>query len=275
MVRGKEAVYVSERGWELLAYGPIVMSLLLIGAAALVLLGPSVGGPLGDLHRSLGDMLAGDDHVPVDQVAPAALARGWLPPLAGDAASAPPRRTVPLRTSAALPETCGVIRFDASLGIERGYLSFSRFNMVTDTSPYGQRDPLTVWKLVQFGGILLEHVDAKAGHAVAIPVDQQVNLLISDPFTEELLLSAEWQVDEIEVRGPYASINAGLATNLTAVRVNNAVDSPTLERFASDGKGILVMHWAHSTDVAPALAAGEAIYAAVTGMMYPEHCVCR
>jgi hypothetical protein len=168
-----------------------------------------------------------------------------------------------------------VIHFEASLGIERGYVSFSRFNMVTDTDPYGQRDPLTVWKLVQFGGFSFGEAGAGAGDAVAFPVDQQVNLLISDPFTEEMLLSAKWQVDAIEARGRHASINAALTANLSAVGVNNAVDSPVLNHLSRDSEGILVMHWTHSTDIASALADGEPVYVPVTGVMYPAGCVDR
>jgi hypothetical protein len=269
---------MSERGWELLVYGPIVLSLLLIGAGALVLLGPLAGGPLGDLHRYLGDMLAGDDRVRFDATTPVVLAREERPAVALVLSSiggstAPLVPVLPAHAEAVPPETCGVIHFQGSLGIERGYLSFSRFNMVTDTDPYGQRDPLTVWKLIQFGGFSLGEVGAGTGHAVAVPVDQEVNLLISDPFSEEMLLSAKWQIGAIEVRGRYVSINAALATNLTAIGVNNAIDSPVLDCFARDSEGILVMHWVHSVDVAPAIAAGEPVYAAVTGMMYPEHCL--
>ena len=114
-----------------------------------------------------------------------------------------------------------------------------------------------------------------ADRAASIPVNETKNLLVSDPFSGELLFSAKWRVEAIEARGRYGSINAGLATNLSALGVNNAIDSPTLNSFAEASEGVLVMRFESDRDIAPALRAGEPVYGAVTGTMYPGHCIHR
>ena len=268
-----------ERAWGLTTYGPIVLALILLAEGTLILLGPLTGGPLGDVHDALRDVYAHDDRVVVDPVQPAILV-DTLPPSsplqlpADDDTVA----SVPVGPSALLTSTtsvsCAALRFEASLGIdEQGYVSFGRFNMVSDTDPHGRSDPLTQWKLLRFGGfpIRMEAIDAVP--AVTIPVNQTVNLLISDPYTEDMLLSAKWEIKEIEVRGRYASINAALERNLSAVGTNNAIDSPTLESFSRDGRATLTMGFAHTADIAPALKAGEPVYAAVTGTLYPAFCL--
>jgi hypothetical protein len=270
-----------ERASELLVYGPIVALLLLIALAILLLAAPLIGGGLGELHSALRDMLADDDHVPVDLYTPANL---------GGAQRAPrPRRlpsfedtTIPLLP--VLPEwparahlrvsdiSCAAIHFEASLGIERGYLSFGRFNVVSGTDPYGTSDPLTQWKLFQFGGLQIQTRGIAAVPSASIQVDQTANIRISDPYTDVPLLSAKWQVDAIEAWGRSASINADLVPNLSALGINNAIESPTLDRFASESRGVLVMGFEHTVDIAPALAAGEPVYASAQGTVYPESC---
>ena len=127
--------------------------------------------------------------------------------------------------------------------------------------------------MIQFDGFDLDVPEQGTDRSLAVPVDQTVNLLISDPFTEELLFSARWHVDTLAVRGPQASVNAWLDANLSDIRVNNTVASPTLDRFAGETSGVLVMHLLHTEDIAPALRAGEPIYATVSGTVHPESCV--
>jgi hypothetical protein len=258
----------------LLVYGPIVFSLILIAEGALILIGPLVGGPIGYLSSAMRDVYADDDRLSVDPVEPVALV-GAEPSMLklNDVAEGGTTVELPVEPiDLSADERCTVLHYEASLGIDKGYVSFGRFNVVSDTDPYGQSDSLTQWKLLQFGGfpIKLEAVDR--ADAVSIPVKKTVNLLISDPYSEEMLFSAKWQIDTIEVRGRHVSINADLATNLSGIGVNNAIDSPTLESFARDGRGVLVMGFSHSADVVSRLQAGQPVYAPVSGVMYPAAC---
>jgi hypothetical protein len=270
---------MKERAWELMTYGPILLALILLAEGTLILVGPLTGGPLGVIHDTLRDVYADDDRVAVDPVQPAILV-DTLPPssllqLPADgetAAGIPAGPSSPL--ALATSTSCAALRFEASVGInEEGYVSFGRFNMVSDTDPHGHADPLTQWKLLQFGGfpIRMDAVDAEP--ATTIPVNHTVNLLISDPYTQDMLLSAKWEIKAIEVRGRYASINAALERNLSGVGTNNTIDSPTLESFSRDGRAALTMGFAHTGDIAPALKAGEPVYAAVTGTLYPAFCL--
>ena len=262
---------------DLVVFGPIVMLLVLIAMGALILLAPSAGGTFGDMHSALRDRFAGDDLVYADLASPVALAGAQGSPqpprLPSEKETAlPALLALPAPPTSTLGVPCAALYFEASMGIESSYLSFGRFNVVSDTDPYGRRDVLTSWKLLQFGGFSLSTEALARAWSASIPVHETVNLLISDPFTQEMLFSAKWRIDAIEVRGQYASINAELGVNLDSIGVNNAIDSPTLDSFAEGSRGVLVMRFEHTEDIAPALAAGEPVYAPVMGTMYPEHC---
>lgn len=266
------------QAWELAAYGPILMALVLIALGALILIGPAIGGQLGVVHESMRDAFADDSRIVVDSVGPVRLVGAQsstqaqrLP--AVEDTHVPPLVDLPDAPVLGMDEDCAALHFQASLGIDRGYVSFGRFNVVSDTDPYGQSDPLTQWKLLQFGGFPIRMETVGPARVASIPVNETTNILISDPFTDEMLLSARWEVEAIEVRGRRASINAHLSRNLSGLGVNNAIDSPTLARFSRDGHGVLVMRFSHSDEIVAALKAGEPIYAAVTGTMYPGYCV--
>jgi hypothetical protein len=269
---------MTERSREFLVYIQVLLLLCIIGAGAAVLIGQRVGGPLGSLYLSLRDMLARDDRVTADELSPADLPGTGSTTLPVRLPSSADTKIAPMLVLPEPPDPtpgvpCASFHFEASLGIDRGYLSFGRFNVVTGTDPYGRSDPLTIWKLLQFNGFRVNAEGVEAGRAASIPVNETVNLLVSDPFSEELLFSAKWRVDTVEARGRYGSINAGLATNLSAFGVNNAIDSPTLDSFAEASEGVLVMRFESDRDIAPALRAGEPVYGPVTGTMYPEHCI--
>jgi hypothetical protein len=268
---------VDDRIRDLVVFGPIILLLVLIGMGVLILLAPSAGGTFADVHSALRDRFAGDERVYADPALPAILAGAQgsphppqLPSEEETVLPALPALPAPPTSTIGVP--CASLHFEASMGIEGRYLSFGRFNVVSDTDPYGRRDVLTSWKLLQFGGFFVSTEALRDAWSASIPVNQTVNLLISDPYTEEMLFSAKWRVEAIEVRGRYASINAELGANLDSIGINNVIDSPTLESFAEGSRGVLVMRFAHTEDIAPALAAGEPVYAPVSGMMYPEHC---
>jgi hypothetical protein len=267
---------VRDQGREFLVYVQILILLFIIGVGALVLLGSRVGGAVGQLYVAMRGVFADDDRITVDTVASTALVAGSPPPVrlpsGADTAVAP----LPIYPAAVVPQEdvpCAAFHFEASMGIEGGYLSFGRFNVVTDTDPYGRSDPLTIWKLLQFNGFKINADTFDAARAVTVPVNETVNMLVSDPFTEELLFSARWLVSTVEVRGRHASINAGLAPNLSSFGVNNAIDSPTLESLAQDSEGVLVMRFVADTDIAPTLKAGEPVFGEVAGTIYPVHCI--
>jgi hypothetical protein len=265
-----------DQGREFLTYVQILILLVIIGTGALVLLGSRVGGLVGELYGSLRDVFAGDDRITVDAQAPAALVAGPAPPVRLPSVEDTVVVPLPAFPAAAVPQEevpCAAFHFEASLGIEGGYLSFGRFNVVTDTDPYGRRDSLTIWKLLQFNGFRINADTFEAHRAVTIPVNETVNMLVSDPFTKELLFSARWLVSTVEVRGHHGSINAALEANLSSFGVNNAIDSSTLDSFAEDSEGVLVMRFVSDRDIAPALKAGEPVYGEVTGTMYPAHCI--
>ncbi len=265
------------RAWEVVVYGPIVLCLVLIAEGALVLLGPSMGGSLGMVHSALRDAFAQDSAVYADPVGPILLVGAQrstqgVPLPSEEDTEVPELVSLPADISPTARGTCAAVQFEASLGIERNYVSFGRFNVINDTDPYGRRDPLTQWKLLQFGGFPIGTEVLEPTYAASIPVNQTVNLLISDPYTQEMLFSAKWKVESIEVRGRYASINAALSPNLSGLGVNNVIESPTLESFARDGRGVLVIRFEHTGDIAPALKSGEPVYVGVTGTMMPWYC---
>jgi hypothetical protein len=259
--------------WELLPYASIALALILIALGALLGLGPRIGGGLAYAHQALRDVL-GREEVPVtDPMRPAAIARSSLvTPPGVQVAGAPAVMLSPLPVP--ITDTvCTALQFEASLSIVDGHVSFGRFNVVSHVEPYGGRDPVTQWKLLQFGGFAVTgQADVTAG-AVVFPVGQTVNLLLSDPYSQEMLFSAKWQVEAIEAHGRRASINAALAPNLSEIGVNNAINSPTLARMSQDDRGVLVMGFTHTDDVATALRAGSPLYAPVKGMIYPASCV--
>jgi hypothetical protein len=265
-----------DRGREFLVYAQILLLLLIIAVGALVLLGPRVGGAVGELYVAMREQFADDDRITVDSATPANLvggsARQVRLPSKEDTVVAP----LPAFPAAPIPAVsvpCAMFHFEASMGVEGGYMSFGRFNVVTDTDPYGRRDSLTIWKLLQFNGFKINADTFEAQRAVTIPVNETVNMLISDPFTGDLLFSARWLVSTVEVRGRHGSINAGLETNLTSFGVNNTIESRTLDSFAEDSEGVLVMRFEAETEIAPALKAGQPVYGEVTGTMYPGHCI--
>jgi hypothetical protein len=265
-----------DRGREFLVYAQILLLLLIIGVGAFVLLGSRVGGLAGELYAAMRDIYADDDRITVDPVAPAVLVAGTAPPVRLPAREDTAVAPLPAFPAAPLPAQdvpCASFRFEASMGIEGGYLSFGRFNVVTDTDPYGRRDPLTIWKLLQFNGFKINADTFEAARAVTIPVNETVNLLVSDPFTQDLLFSARWLVSTVEVRGRHGSINTGLELNLSSFGVNNTIESRTLDSFAKDSEGVLVMRFETETEIAPALKAGEPVYGKVMGTMYPGHCI--
>jgi hypothetical protein len=268
---------MNERIDQLLIYAPIVLMLVLIGMSILIWSGPSVGGGLGVLHGALGDMLTGDDRAIVDSVAPADLAAAFAampplePPLESESVGAAPI-SLPVSPNPDPGTGCAAAHFETSIGIESGYVSFGRFSLVTDTDPYGKDDPLTAWKLLQFGGFPLD-LEGLTPESTVIPVGQVVNLLISDPYSQEMLFSARWHVDAIVVQGRFANINAALGTNLDGFGIDNVVESPTLDHLSSAGEGVLVMGFEHSEDIAAALQAGRPVYANVKGTLYPANCL--
>jgi hypothetical protein len=266
---------MKSRLWELVIYSPIVLSLVVAAEGVLVLVAPSVGGPLGETYDALRDAFANDSAAYEDAAVPAILlpAQSATEALPSDeAADSAGLIRLPADADALRPESCAAVHFVASVGIERNYVSFGRFNVVVDTSPFGRYDPVTQWKLLQFGGFPIRTETVEPVHTVSIPVNQAVNLLISDPYTEEMLFSAKWKIESIEVSGRRGSINSSLVPNLSGLGVNNAIDSPALESFSRDGQGVLVMYFEHTADLAPALRAGEPVYAAVTGTMMPLYC---
>jgi hypothetical protein len=268
---------MSKRTDDLLVYVPIVIMLFLIGASTLVWLGPTVGGGLEALHGALRNLLAGDDRVVADTVQALDLSTAFgpapqldLPSVVEPAATPPMELPVPPNPNPAAG--CAAAHFETSIGIEGGYASFGRFSLVTDTDPFGRDDPLTAWKLLQFGGFPLD-LDGVTTAATAVPVDEVVNLLISDPYSQDMLFSARWRVEEITVQGHYASINVGLQTNLDGFGVDNAIESPTLESLATAGEGVLTMGFSYGEDIVEALLAGRPVYAKVTGTIYPAGCL--
>lgn len=265
---------MKSRAWEWIVYGPIVLSLVVAAEGVLILIAPLIGGPLGMIHQALRDAFGGDQAVYEDVAEPAVLASaGTVPSLfSNDAGDWSAMALLPADTDVLEIGACAAVHFEASVGIERNYVSFGRFNMIVDTSPFGRRDTVTQWKLLQFGGFPIRPEVIEPEHTTTIPVNQAVNLLISDPYTEEMLFSAKWKIESIEVNGRRGSINASLEPNLSGLGVNNVIDSPTLESFSRDGQGVLVIEFEHTTDIAPALQAGEPIYAAVMGSMMPLYC---
>ena len=117
---------------------------------------------------------------------------------------------VPLAPMPVRDAPCAAFRFSGALGIKGGRAFFESFTLVSDTVPYGKGDPLTSWKLIQFGSFTIDVDQIEEGRSVTVPVHQAVNMLVLDPFSSEMLLSARWQIDEIEIRGRAVSINSRL-----------------------------------------------------------------
>jgi hypothetical protein len=259
--------------WELLPYASIAIALLLIALGMLIALGPQFGGGLASLHQALRDALAGEELPVADPMRPIQIVRSTraTPPAAPQVGGAPSVTLSPLPVPITTT-TCTALQFQASLSIVDGYVSFGRFNVVSHAEPYGKRDPVTQWKLLQFGGFAIPGDIEVTPDAVVFPVGQTVNLLLSDPYSKEMLYSAKWTVEAIETHGQWASINAALAPNLSEIGVNNAIDSPTLARLSQEDRGVLVMGFAHSADVATTLRGGSPLYAPVQGAIYPASC---
>jgi hypothetical protein len=271
---------VDERDQDVLWFAPISVLLFVIAATILVALGPSLGGVLGDAHGALRGLLAGEDQPIADNTISFMVPRGQdvsvpvlpiptIPSLLSLSPTPTPTLSVP----------CAWFAFQGALDVRDGHVSFGRFNLVADTAPYGRRDPLVAWKLIQFDSIEIDlqgaqpALAANAAKPVEIPVGQTVGILISDPFTKESLLSARWHITSVEVLGDSASINAGLEANLSDIRVNNAIESPTLACLATAEAGVLTLQWEYGRDVALALAEKEPLYAAMSGTVHAAHCL--
>jgi hypothetical protein len=260
--------------WELLPYVPITLALVLIALGALVGLGPQIGGGPAQLHRALRDVFA-EEELPVeDPMRPARIAKSSL-------ATRVPAAQVPGAPAVALSPlpvpitdtTCVALHFEASLSVSGDRVSFGRLNVISQADPYGRHDPVTQWKLLQFGGFAVSREAEAGADVLRFPVEQTVNLLISDPYSREMLFSAKWEVEAIEAHGRWASINAALEPNLSGIGVNNVIDSPTLARLSRDDAGVLVMGLTHSADVGTTLRGGSPLYAPVKGTIYPASCV--
>lgn len=265
---------MNERGQQDLWIAPIVASAMLIVISLVLLAGPALGGVLGSAHGALRDLLTGADQVVIDRTLPQVAlsshrASVQLTPAMPTVLPATEIMTGTLRAE----RRCASFQFQGALSIREDRLSFGRFNAVSNTEPYGKNDPLTSWKLVQIESLDLDLSDIQGGTSVTIPVDKTVSVLISDPFSQEMLFSAEWSITEIEVRGAQASINARLAPNLSDMRVNNPIDSDTLGAFSQVTSGVMVMHWTHTEDLAPLLRNGEPILAAMGGSVHMDVCL--
>ena len=269
---------MNERGQGTLWFAPIIVLAVLIIIGALIAVGPSLGGMPGEVHRALHDLLTGDDRAIVDKTVPLSTSGTYATTSIPVPASVP---TIPLMIALPLAPTptpgtpCAAFSFAGALSIQGGRVSFGRFNVVSSTDPYGQNDPLASWKLIQFGGFLVDREGIGAGRSLSatIPVDQTVNMLIADPFSGEMLFSARCKIEEIDVWGSSASINSRLEANLSEIRVNNAIGSDTLACFAGQVRGVLVMHFECAQDVMPALRRGEPIYAPMSGTVHAERCI--
>jgi len=273
---------MKERGQEVLWFAPVAMLAILIGTALLVAGGPRIGGAPAEVHDALRELLVGDHQPLADGLAPATLTETLA------VASIPLPTAVPtIPLMAILPSTqtltskvpCTAFRFGGAASIQEGRVSFGRFNLVTGTDPYGKSDPLAAWKLVQFASFPLSipgntaGSPVKASPVITVPVNQAVDMVITDPFTQEMLFSARWQIEQIEVVGHSASINARLKTNLSDIRVNNAIQSETLAAFAMETTGVLVMRLESVDDIASALEQGQPLYASMSGFVNMDRCL--
>jgi len=273
---------MNERGQEVLWFAPVVMLAILAGAALLIAGGPRIGGAPADVHYALRDLLAGDGQPIADKLASAPLTvtlavtsiplPGVVPTVPMIAILAP----TPVLTSEV---PCVAFRFAGAASIQEGRVSFGRLNLVTDTDPQGKSDPLASWKLMQFASFSLSIPAGKAGGSVrsspviTIPISQTVDMVITDPFTEEMLFSARWQVQQIELVGHNASINASLRINRKDIRVNNVIESPTLAALTTIPAGVLVMRLKFTEDIAPALGRAEPVYALMSGTVSADRCL--
>jgi hypothetical protein len=277
---------MKERGQEVLWFAPLAILAILIGTGLLIAGGPGIGGAPAEVHAALRELLVGDERPLADRLAPA--------PLTGPVAatSIPLPTTVPttvptiplmviVPTTQTLPSraACAAFWFSGAANMQEGRVSFGRFNLVTDTDPYGKGDPLASWKLVRFASFPLGSPAGNAGSPIqasavlTIPVDQSVNMAITDPFTEEILFSARWQVEQIEVVGNSASINARLGTNLSDIRVNTRSESETLAAYAKVATGVLVMRLESTEDIASALEQGQPLYVSMSGFVNMDRCL--
>jgi hypothetical protein len=273
---------MKERGQEVLWFAPLAILAILIGTGLLVAGGPGLGGAPAEVHLALRELLAGDERPRADRLASAPL-MGTLAltsiPLPTTVPTVPLMAIVPSTQTLPSEATCAAFWFNGAANVQEGRVSFGRFNLVAETDPYGKDDPLASWKLVQFASFPLGIPAGKAGSPVqaspvlTIPVDQVVNMSIMDPYTEEILFSARWRVDEIEVVGNSASINARLGTNLSDVRVNTTSESQTLAAFAAETTGVLVMRLESVEDISSAFEQGLPLYASMSGFVNMDRCL--
>ena len=272
----REVVTMDERGQGIPEYASLLLLVALIGFGALIAVGPSLGGAPMEVRAALRGMIVGDDKAPVDDTVPADLSMRAVPPSGRQLSPVLPAKPIfvvallPLRVEGA---PCASFAFTGAVHIQDGRFAFNPFTVVSHTEPYGESDPLASWKLVQFEVFALDVGDMPTEVASTVTVSQAVNLAILDPFSREVLLSAHLFIAEIDVQGRTASINAGLQTNLSDIRVNNAIASDTLAAFGMDTNGVLVLRLGHTQNVGTALRGAAPLYAPVSGVVYAERCL--
>ncbi len=252
-------------------YAPMGLLAILLSCTLLVLHGRSSEGMWGEVYDSLRGRLAGEDHPALDRVTPQPPIRHSRPVVL---TPPPTAALLPLFTPPSITATvpCPSFHFRGTFVVKDGYASFGSFNTVTNTDPYGEDDPLASWKLVQCERFPLSLAGEEKGGVLDIPVNREVNLVIVDPFTREPLLAARWHVASVGIRGRAIEINAGLEENLAQVRVNNAIDSPTLAAFTTSTAGVLVLTAGHETEVLRAIRLGEPVYAPMSGFVRVGGC---
>jgi len=264
-----------------LFYIPLGLLAILIILVGLLALSPARGGPFQVLRTALREWAVGNERLVVDPATPVYAASREVPsvPLPTGVPTIPlgiPLTPVPVLTST-LP--CAAFRFAGTVQIEEGRVSFGRLNLVTDTDPAGERDALALWKLVQFEAFALDLGALEAartaaeGAWIAVPVSQTVAMSISDPFSGDSLLSAQWRIGQLDLRDSRASVNAALQANLSGLRVRNSIGSATLATLSKETTGVLVMSIEGTQDVAAAILARQPVYARMYGVVHPAHCL--
>ena len=267
---------MDQRGQGIPAYASLLLLVALIGLGVLIAAGPSLGGAPMEVYDALRGMMVGDEEVLVDETVPAAISKGAAAPSGRQLDPIPPAEPVfivPLLPLWEKGAPCASFGFTGAIHIQDGRFAFNPFTVVSYTEPYGESDPLTSWKLIQFEVFALDAEDVDERSAAIIPVNQAVNLSIVDPFSREVLLSARWSITEIQAHGRTGSINASLATNLSDIRVNNSIESETLACFGRDTNGVLVLRFEHTQNVAAALRGAAPLYTPVSGVVYAERCL--
>ena len=228
-----------------------------------------------EVRAALRSMLVGDDKAPVDDMVPAVLPARAAPSSGrklGPVQPAEPVFVVPISPPVEEGAPCAAFGFTGAVHIQDGRFAFNSFTVVSHPEPGGEGDPLVSWKLLQFEVFALDAEDVDEG-AIGFPVNQEVNLSIVDPFSREVLLSARWSIAEIDAQGHAASVNAGLAMNISEIRVNNSIESETLAAFGANTDGVLVLRLHHTLDVADALRGSAPLYAPVSGAVYSDSCL--